>query len=95
MASERFQRRIERLLDEADEVISQFDWEKIRQCAQAVLALDPNNSDGMGLLAAAERASSPVLAPPDTTPSVTPIQPTSFASGRYQVQRFLASIIHK
>ena len=52
MVSDRFQRRIERLLDEADEAIAQFDWEKVRQCAQAVLALEPNNSDGMGLLAA-------------------------------------------
>ena len=56
MASERFQRRIERLLDEADEAISQFDWERVRQCAQAVLAIDPGNADGLTFLTTAERA---------------------------------------
>ncbi len=99
MASERFQRRIERLLDEADEAISQFDWERVRQCAQAVLAIDPGNADGLTFLTTAERAISgssaplppnqppvPTTAPP---PIATSIQPTSFANGRYQVQRSL------
>ena len=52
MASERFQRRIERLLDEADEAIARYDWEAVRQAAQAVLAIDPENSDGVTFLAA-------------------------------------------
>ena len=73
MASERLQRRIEQLLDEADEAISQFDWEKVRQCAQAVLAIDPGNTDGIEFLATAERAlsaSSPNL-PTDQVASTT------------------------
>jgi serine/threonine protein kinase len=98
MTSERFQRRIERLLDEADEAISQFDWEKVRQCAQAALAIDPQNSDGLTFLATVERAlggSPPVAGAQPTTSSqaptfpTTPDQPASFADGHYQVKSFL------
>ena len=56
MASERFQRRIERLLDEADEAISRYDWEAVRQAALAVLAIDPDNADGQTFLTTVERA---------------------------------------
>ena len=56
MASERFQRRIERLLDEADEALARYDWEAVRQAAQAVLAIDPENGDGLTFLATVERA---------------------------------------
>ena len=98
MASERRRQRIERLLDEAEEAVSQFDWTAVRNCAQAVLAFDPENADAVDLLAAAERALSragaapPVksaLASPTPTPTPPSEQPTSFANGRYQVQKFL------
>ena len=98
MASERVQRQIERLLDEAEEASAQRKWEVVRDLAQHVLTFDPNNSDGVALLAAAERGlgptgSSPIVptVPTALTPSPTPpdAQPTSFANGRYQVQRFL------
>ena len=97
MASERFQRQIDRLLDEAEEALSRFDWERVRQCAQAVLAIDPENQDGSTFLAAAERAAVATEAPVElasaTTrpaiPAAQPEQPASFADGRYQVQRFL------
>ena len=56
MVSERFQQRIERLLDEADQAIARYDWEAVRQAAQAVLAIDPGNSDGLTFLATVERA---------------------------------------
>ena len=56
MASDRFQRRIERLLDEADEAIGRYDWEAVHQAAQAVLAMDPDNKDAPAFLATAERA---------------------------------------
>jgi hypothetical protein len=46
---------VERLLDESDEAIARFDWESVRRMAQAVLALDPENNDGVALLAAAQR----------------------------------------
>lgn len=45
MAGDRRQRRIERLLDEADEAVAQLDWETVRAGAQAVLASDPQNGD--------------------------------------------------
>ncbi len=41
MASERLQRQIDRLLDEAEEAITRFDWDALFQRAQAVLAMDP------------------------------------------------------
>ena len=98
MASDRFQRQIERLLDEAEEAVFQFDWEKVRQCAQSVLAIDPDNIDGLTFLTNADRALG--TAPPSTsqptlpvsavsTPTTIPAQPTSFANGRYLVKQFL------
>ena len=56
MSSERFQRRIERLLDQIEEAVDQLDWETVRGRAHAVLALDPGNTDATDFLAAAERA---------------------------------------
>ena len=87
MASDRFQRRIERLLDEADEAISQFDWEKVRQCAQAVLAIDPENVDGLRFLAIVERALSGSSDSPSTSPlpATTPSATTEMPSGHGQM----------
>ena len=65
--------------------------------AQAVIALDPANPDAINYLAAAERgmsgstispAAQPVAPTPAPATSI-PDQPTSFANGRYQVQKFL------
>ncbi len=54
MASERSRRRIEHLLDEADEAVTRLDWETVRARVTAVLALDPDNSDAHTLQAAVE-----------------------------------------
>jgi len=98
MASDRLQRRLERLLDEAEEAITQLDWRVVHDRAQAVLAIDPENSDGLAFLATAERAlanstprptGQPVTTPPTPTQFATPDQPTSFANGRYQVKQLL------
>ncbi|MFQ6030433.1 MAG: protein kinase [Dehalococcoidia bacterium] len=94
MATERLRRRIEQLLDEAEEAISQHNWETVLGHAQSVLALDPENEDGLALIAAAERAGSSSLSVPVTEavspPSSTPTeQPASFANGRYEAKRFL------
>ena len=98
MASERLQRHIERLLDEADQAIVQRQWDVVRERAQDILAIDPENSDGLAFLASAERAlevstpASPTGQAPASPPiasTPTPSQPTSFADGRYQVKRFL------
>ena len=56
MASERTQRRIDSLLDEAEEAIAQLDWRVVHSRSQAVIALDPANPDAINYLAAAERA---------------------------------------
>ena len=56
MASERTQRRIDSLLDEAEEAIAQLHWQVVQTRSQAALALDPNNPDAINYLAAAERA---------------------------------------
>jgi serine/threonine protein kinase len=98
MLSDRVQRRIESLLDEADGAISRYDWEAVRQAAEAVLALSPDNSDAVTFLAAAGRAlenaasqtmDSPETSTPRAPTEYTQDQPSSFANGRYRVQRFL------
>ena len=66
MASDRSQRRIERLLDEADGAVDRLDWETVRARAQAVLASDPKNIDAAELLAAADRAVGEDVAPKAT-----------------------------
>jgi len=96
MATERIQRRIDSLLDEADEAFAQGHWEVVQDRSQKVLALTPDNPDALAFLEATERATSGTVASePTGTPNVsapTPppaSEPTSFANGRYQVKRFL------
>ena len=91
MASDRLQRQVERLLDEADAAVLQFDWEQVRQCAQAVLRLDPENSDALSYLAAANREPDESSSVPAQTSAstISEPRPTSFANGRYEVKRFL------
>ena len=98
MASDRRTRRIERLLDEAEEAVSSLDWETVRDRAQAVLAFVPDNSDALDLLTGAARALGSSALPPSTAPPTsspqpttasTSDQPTSFANGRYQVKQLL------
>ena len=45
MASQRTTRQINRFLDEAEEVMNNSDWSRVRDRAQNVLRLDPSNSD--------------------------------------------------
>ena len=56
MASERIQRQIDRLLDEADEAVRRSDWAVALDRARDVLAFDPENSDALAYLTAADRA---------------------------------------
>ena len=96
MASERIQRRIDRLLDEADEAVSRFDWEAVRQRAEAVLAFDADNQEARAFLDAAEASlqGSTSSAHHESgisveSPRTSSESPTSFANGRYQVKEFL------
>lgn len=56
MAGERRKRRIERLLDEAEEAVSSLDWEVVRDPAQMPGWLEPESADALDLLTAAERS---------------------------------------
>ena len=98
MASERVQRQIDSLLDEPEAAIKQHDWNVVHDRAESVLAIDPENADGLTYRATAARAmgGSAPLPTNQTTAPTTGIthtsasdQPTSFANGRYQVKRFL------
>ena len=83
-------------MDEADEAISESNWHAVRDRAQNVIALDPDNIDAKAFLAAADRALSGPPADPSPTfgdaPShIPPVsqQPTTFSNGRYEVAKFL------
>jgi len=117
MTSDRIQRNIERLLDEADTAFAARDWLRVRDCAQDVLSLDPKQSEARSFLEAAERSLSRRASPlpegeggegspehqhqPEQplggagespalpAAAVPPLVPSSFASGRYAVKRFL------
>jgi len=55
MPSERIQRQIDRLLDEAEEALSAGDWPLGQTLLRRVLARDPESSDANALLEVAER----------------------------------------
>jgi len=95
MASDRFQRRIDRILDQIEDAADLRDWAAVRQGAQDLLIFDPENADAVNFLAAAQRALGAEAVSPDAAdvPPATTIsqsrEPTSFANGRYQVKSFL------
>jgi Cdc6-like AAA superfamily ATPase len=90
--SERVQRQIDRLLDDAEAALARRDWPRVHELSQDVLALDPENADARTFLDAAVRAgASPASASQPATkaePEAQPL-PASFAGGRYAVRRFL------
>ena len=95
MVSERVQRQIDHLLDEAEEAAAKQDWATVRDRTRHALTFDPENVDARALLGAAERGLG--ASQPDDVSSTasqkdqghaTP-HPTSFVNGRYQVKRFL------
>ena len=100
MPSERVQRCIDRLLDQAEETADQQQWDTVRRLAAEVLGLDPENEDAPALARAADNVQDAEPAPDQqggtpppplddqpTSPAET--APTSFVGGRYIVQRFL------
>jgi len=93
MASERMQRRLERLLDQIDEAEANGNWESVRDLALDVLAIDSENAEAKAYLEAAERrvsrSANAAQQPPPFAPTAQTDQPTSFANGRYEVKRFL------
>jgi class 3 adenylate cyclase len=87
MPSERVQRQIDRLLDEADEAIANSNWTRVRDRAEAALRLDPDNADARTYLTAAGSHSDGAQesAPHSDIPST----PASVAQGRYRVRELL------
>src|SRR4029079_11073281 len=73
MLTERMQRQVDRLLDEAEAALAQFDWTAVRTRANAVLAIDPENADARTFLDAADRSDgapqAPAATPPESAPS--------------------------
>lgn len=91
MPTERMQKRIDRLLDQAEQAADGGDWRLVVDLGRQVLALEDSNEDARALISAAERmGSSTALTPPLVATSVPmPDAPTSFANGRYVVRKFL------
>ena len=92
MASERIQRRLERLLDQIDEAEANENWESVRDLALDVLEVDNGNTEANAYLRAAERrvgSATPIPQDSALDDSRTSSTPTSFANGRYEVKRFL------
>jgi hypothetical protein len=56
MASERFQRRIDRILEQIENAADRRDWAAVRQGALHLLVFDPAKEDAKNFLAAAQRA---------------------------------------
>ena len=55
MASDRLQRQVDRLLDEAADAVAQGDWALVRDCSQRALVVDPGNQEALSFMAVAER----------------------------------------
>ncbi len=101
MASERIQRRVERLLDQIEQEADQQNWQRALDLAKEVLRFAPDNTDAKTFIAVAEETLSstaglensetdaPSPAPLTTAPATASAQPPSFANGRYQVKHFL------
>ena len=87
MASDRIQRRINQLLDEADGAVAALDWDVVRSRAEAVLAFDPENKEAIAYRKASDRGHGQLVpdslqATSSTPPTTLPDQPSSFNSDR-------------
>ncbi len=99
MPTERVQRRIDRLLDQAEEAADQRVWDVVRESAEMVLSIDPQNADATTFLTMVEAshgqtageagvvAEEPAVSQANVSPTTD--TPTSFANGRYEVTGFL------
>ena len=83
MASDRIQRQLDRLLDEAEEAMAKDDWATVISRAKAVLAIDPENGDGQAYLAASERALGASGAATASDAASAPVSITPPATGPY------------
>ena len=103
MPSDRVQRRIDRLLDRAEDAADHEDWTRVRELAQRALTLDDANADALAFqsMAADGRGGAADAGSPrsPTSPLVNvgrlPPPPASFVSGRYEVRGLLGQGAHK
>ena len=89
MPSERIQQRIDAMLDQVDEAAAALEWDKVRDLAQRVLSIDPENADAHTFLTMAGSDEPAGQADATLTPIPQPVAPSSFAGGRYEVREFL------
>ena len=93
MASDRIQRRIERLLDQIEQEADQRNWQLVLELSKEVLGFAPDNHDANAFLSVAEERLSDIPGPETQETSLPtagtnqrlaePDRPTSFANGRY------------
>ena len=71
MASERIQRRVERLLDQIEQEADQQNWQRALDLAKEVLRFAPDNADAKTFIAVAEETLSSTAGQegPETAPS--------------------------
>ena len=72
MLSERVQRQVDRLLDQAEEAIALRQWKDLRATCEVVLNLDPDNSDAARYRTLADKS----LATDVVSDSSTPLTPS-------------------
>ncbi len=91
MASDRIQRRIERLLDQIEQEADQQNWQRVRDLAAETLEFAPDNADATFLEVAERRVAAvgETKFPNSFSLVAETSQPTSFANCRYQVKQFL------
>ena len=94
MPSERVQRRIDDLLDQAERAVSDRDWSVVQEIADAVLVADPENEDAETFIAMAQSSLgvNPAAHSARHEPAsvvADAVGPTTFANGRYEVSGLL------
>ena len=77
MPSERIQRQIDLLLDQAEAALASSDWRAALQAAEAARGFDPDNEDAAAFVAAAERALGAVSSLPQGERTPTTIDPST------------------
>jgi len=96
MPSQRVQRRIGKLLDQAEEAADNRDWSVVAESARMVLQLDPDNEDAIAFQGMVDQSdvgsrlgTSPTPSDSAASTPADPDTPMSFAGNRYIVKRFL------
>ncbi len=94
MGGYRIQRRIDRLLDQAEEAMDQLKWDAVREYAQAALGQDPGNTDSLADLDSAQLVRQFFVGGATAMSTIGATftrtdQLASFANGRCEAKRFL------